>query len=275
MGVAESPTRNLSHGLMVCLLTSLLCFRLCTRQPRPQVELGIGPLGHRVTLLQGIKELADCCSGRGRGGSHTGSGSEGLALELCRHFAAHRAAATAAGVQAASRNSGGGGGGGGGYGGPPHGAPLKRPRSAPDQRARAPAARLDGGRSVREEEGACLGPAAGRMTVAEQRSKLLFELSRAQARAAARQGVAAHSGEVARIAGREVEQLAAAVRDLDRRFNAQVQPADRRRGWTKGLDGRRGLRALCSLLTTSSVFEHSGQHAAADLGFHAHVPDAG
>jgi hypothetical protein len=173
-----------------------------------KAELGIGPLGHRVTLLQGIEELAACA---GRGG---GRGSV-FALSLCGRFAAARGAAVAAGRPASRGPLGGGGGGGGGAA---RTEPIKRPCSAPTLRARPPSASAGCGGG-----GACLGPAAGRVTVAEQRAKLLFELSRAQARAAARAGDAARSSEVACIAGGEVAKLTAAVRDLDRRFKAQAR----------------------------------------------------
>ncbi|KAI8471605.1 MAG: hypothetical protein J3K34DRAFT_506248 [Monoraphidium minutum] len=95
----------------------------------------------------------------------------------------------------------------------------KRPRSAPSLRDRPPAA---GGAGA---GAAALGPAAGRVTVQEQRAKLVFELGRAQARAAHQSAAARRSGDVAALADREVAQLGAAIRDLDRRYNVQLEHA--------------------------------------------------
>ena len=91
--------------------------------------------------------------------------------------------------------------------------------------------------------GAFLGPASGQTTVAEQRSKLLCELSRAQARAAARAGAAERSGEVARLAAAEAARLAAAVRDLDRRFRPQLAHASGTLDSSARVPWQHGVRA--------------------------------
>jgi hypothetical protein len=156
-----------------------------------------------VTLLQGIEQLASNSTG------------DDLTAALCRRFADARRRGPRAASRGAARP------------GSP-GAPAcepKRPRSAPTLRARPPTAE---GRT----DAAALGPAAGKFTVQEQRAKLLFELSRAQARAAAQAGAARHTGDVARLAEAEVARLGAAVRDLDRRFRPQLDHA------TGALDGQ-------------------------------------
>ncbi|GBG00440.1 hypothetical protein Rsub_13096 [Raphidocelis subcapitata] len=176
-----------------------------------KAELGIGPLGHRVALLAGIEELAE--------------GRSAFASDVCREFAASRRRAGEARRGGAGRGgsrpaspagSAGGRGRDGGGGGE-----AKRPRSAPTMRARAPAGPAGGVLAG----GAFLGPASGQTTVAEQRSKLLCALSRAQARAAARGSAAERTGEVARLAAAEAARLAAAVRELDRRFRPQLEHA--------------------------------------------------
>ncbi|WIA15375.1 hypothetical protein OEZ85_002037 [Tetradesmus obliquus] len=68
-----------------------------------------------------------------------------------------------------------------------------------------------------------LGPAAGRISVYEQRAKLLFELGRAQARAAAQSSSAAQVGDVARLAAEEVARLQGQLADLDRKNRLQVE----------------------------------------------------
>jgi hypothetical protein len=140
--------------------------RPATARRPPQAELGVGPLGHRVALLRGIEELR--------------AGASAFVDDLSARIGARR------------RDAPSGGGGGGGGGGPASRRPTspgggaawpspeadagKRPRSAPNPRNRAPSASAAGGGAE------ALGPAAGRVTVEEQRAKLLFELSRAQAR---------------------------------------------------------------------------------------------
>lgn len=67
-----------------------------------------------------------------------------------------------------------------------------------------------------------LGPAAGKMTVYEQHAKLLFELSRAQARAASQISRASHQSDTARIAEEEVVRLHGLIKDLEYKHQTQV-----------------------------------------------------
>ncbi|KAF6256339.1 hypothetical protein COO60DRAFT_1461752 [Scenedesmus sp. NREL 46B-D3] len=127
---------------------------------------------------------------------------------------------SAAGWEAAAAAGGGGGNRAGSGGGPPAAAPRGRPSSAPAARGRQ-------GRSpspTATSPGA-LGPAAGRIGVYEQRTKLLFELGRAQARAAAQSSSAAQVGDVARLAGEEVARLQGQLADLDRKNRLRVDCA--------------------------------------------------
>jgi len=144
-----------------------------------KAELGIGPLGHRVALLQGVEELA--------------AGTSAFAAVICRRFAAARRRSErmrrGGGVISCGspRTGATGGSRGGSRPASPGGvvgwesaagaAGPKRPRSAPNLRARVPP--IGGGGLPGD---AFLGPASGKVTVQEQRAKLLFELSRAQVR---------------------------------------------------------------------------------------------
>ena len=150
--------------------TPATCARLalCGCPTSSQAELGIGPLGHRAALLQGIEELRSTTSE--------------FVLDLAAHFGARRAEASpvrggggGGGVRPASRGGGVRPASPGGCGAwpSPERDKGKRPRSAPALRNRQPAAGAVPG-------DAFLGPAAGKVTVQEQRAKLLFELSRAQ-----------------------------------------------------------------------------------------------
>ena len=171
----------------------------------PKAELGIGPLGHRVAILQGIEEL------------EAAAATSAFVVALSRQFAAARARRSGGG------NGSGGNGGAGALARPPSrgGGDAKRPRSAPTMRARAPAAPPDADPGA----AAFLGPAAGRTTVQEQRAKLLFELARAEARAAQQAGAASRRGDAARLAAAEVARLRGAVADLDRRFATRLEHA--------------------------------------------------
>eukprot|EP00775_Hariotina_reticulata_P008604 gene8604-8785_t len=131
------------------------------------------------------------------------------AVQALRHAdVAEAAAAAAAGNSANSA-----GAARGGQRSPP------RPSSAPSQ-----------GRPISStaQQGlhpGALGPAAGRISIHEQRAKLLFELGRAQARAAAVSGSAAQVQDVARIAAEDVARLQGQLADLDHKNRMQVAHA--------------------------------------------------
>ncbi len=62
-----------------------------------------------------------------------------------------------------------------------------------------------------------LGPALGKVTVYEQRSKLLFELDRAAARAAQHRAIAEQLQHTAQLSAEEVAHLRGLLQDLERK----------------------------------------------------------
>lgn len=166
-----------------------------------KVELGIGPMGHRAALLDAVSALADEFAGQQAGGDGTD----------------------------------------GGYGG-------SRPRSAAPGRARPMSAVPGKPMGPRRPASASpqvippdpyLGPALGKVTVYEQRAKLLFELDRAEARAAQHRALAEQLHHTAHLSSEEVAHLRGLVQDLERKNKAALAGAVAGTGSSGG--GGRGL----------------------------------
>ncbi|GAX78078.1 hypothetical protein CEUSTIGMA_g5520.t1 [Chlamydomonas eustigma] len=155
-------------------------------------ELGIGPLGHRVMLLQAISALPQ---GGSSSSSPNGKGQPGRSPSPMRSGAGSR---------------------------PSSAVPRRHPgstRAASQERPRRPASASP--QIIPPDP--YLGPASGKMTVYEQRAKLLFELDRAAARAAQQKSQADQLLHTANLTDEEVLKLRAMLEDLEYKNRMEVQ----------------------------------------------------
>ncbi|KAG2423137.1 hypothetical protein HXX76_015522 [Chlamydomonas incerta] len=161
-------------------------------------ELGIGPMGHRLAVLEAAAQLvrnyeeaaaareAGSEDGDGEGGRHEYGGRGGSAP---RHRPASALPGGAGALTAPP---------------PPPGGP-RRPASA--------------SRSVIPPD-PYLGPALGKQTVYEQRARLLFELDRAQARAEQHRALAEQLKYTAGLSSDEVAHLRGLLTDIEAKNRA-------------------------------------------------------
>jgi len=152
-----------------------------------KAELGIPPLGHRRAILDAIETLA---SG-GRGGDRGSQRDEDQAPTQRQRASSAR--------RSGSRPS--------------------SSRPAPQEYPRRPASASP---AVIPPD-AYLGPALGKITVYEQRAKLLFELDRAAARAAQHKTLSEQLNHMANLSEDEVAKLRGMLQDLERKNKIAVQ----------------------------------------------------
>lgn len=180
-----------------------LLLRLSDQQLK--AEIGIGPMGHRVTLMEAIEQLAGAAAGASGSvspehypyGANRGSRSPSASPE--RHGNGGHAMAWDTPVRPQR---------------PLSAAPPTR--ASPAEAPRRPASASP---NVLPPD-AFLGPALGKVTVYEQRAKLLFELDRAMARAAQQNAAASQLMHHASTTTSEVEHLRGLLSDLERKNRA-------------------------------------------------------
>ncbi|KAG1671902.1 hypothetical protein FOA52_003469 [Chlamydomonas sp. UWO 241] len=159
-------------------------------------EIGIGPLGHRIALARAIASLSGDSERAAAGGSDCG--------------------ATPLRGRPMSASPG---------------HSMGRPGSASPSRVARPGSAMAASENPRRPASASrgvilsdryLGPSSGKVTVYEQRSKLLFELDRAAARAAQHKAIADQLLHTAELSAGEVAKLRGLLQDLESKNRALV-----------------------------------------------------
>ncbi|KXZ42945.1 hypothetical protein GPECTOR_110g238 [Gonium pectorale] len=212
LGLGQYRRRFLHHCIDGRMLVRLTDAQL-------KAELGIGPMGHRVAILDAAATVVKSYNEAQRDRPDADDGAAGPApgAEPSRQEYRPPAARAGSAPRPRARPASAMPGGTGALSASPPRVPSgpRRPASA--------------SRSLMPPD-AYLGPAKGKQTVYEQRAKLLFELDRAQARAEQHRALADQLKHTANLSSEEAAHLRGLLADIEKK-NRQAF------GLSGGVDG--------------------------------------